>query len=155
MMQITSAFYLLVTNKKHKIIKNILAQFCFWKYKRGCERRAERRIDPELQRERGFYYLEFIRARSFFAFFLAFWRSSPSFILSEETELSVRISTIYFFKERCSWKKLKTNIRPHEHIHVCNINIAKAFLDAVNKFQLYLCVCVCIYIFLTLMYLAN
>lgn len=47
-------------------------------------------------------YLEFILARSFFAFFLAFCLSSPSFLVSVETELSVTMSTMYFFNERCS-----------------------------------------------------
>lgn len=46
--------------------------------------------------------LEFILARSFFAFFRALCLSSPSFTLSEDTELSVTMSTMYFFKERCS-----------------------------------------------------
>lgn len=60
-------------------------------------------LEGEKRRRRKTTYLEFILARSFFAFFLAFCLSSPSFLVSVETELSVTISTMYFFKERCSY----------------------------------------------------
>lgn len=74
-------------------------------------------------------YLEFILARSFFAFFRAFCLSSPSFMLSEETELSVTISTMYFFKERCSQnRKTKNGLQ---------INAGKFVEQTINYYMLF------------------
>lgn len=71
----------------------------------GRGRESERESEGERGREkrdRWMHHLEFMRPRSFFAFLRAFCLSSPSFTLSEETVLSVTMSTMYFFKERCS-----------------------------------------------------
>lgn len=103
-MHITTASHLLVTHKK------VLAQFCplcLWEDGAG-----ETEGEADRHRERKWkYYLEFILARSFFAFFRAFCLSSPSFMPSEDTELSVTISTMYFFKERCSWSRQNQYIK--------------------------------------------
>lgn len=74
----------------------------------GGERNRKRQTDRE---RKWMHYLEFILARSFFAFFRAFCLSSPSFMPSEDTELSVTISTMYFFKERCSYNRRNQYMR--------------------------------------------
>ena len=55
------------------------------------------------------WYLKFIRAFIFLAFFLFFCRSSPSFKGSGGAVLSTTMSITYFFKERCSCKINKWN----------------------------------------------
>lgn len=107
-MHITSAFHLLVTHKKKKKKCPGTVLSCVPVRRMGRERNRERQTDRE---RKWMHYLEFILARSFFAFFRAFCLSSPSFMPSEDTELSVTISTMYFFKERCSYNRQNQYMR--------------------------------------------
>lgn len=78
------------------------------------EREDNERIDYRRKKKKD-HHLEFIRARSFLAFFRAFCLSSPSWFVSGVTVVSVTMSTMYFFKDRCSCGLKKTKKTPKFH----------------------------------------